>query len=127
MTRVSLAGLRGELVIDRQVTPVSYLSDMDAAWTFTDSSGHRHHCEYDAADHYPTLALVTGPSWWCEDCDDEHQDSRLECRQCGEEITPGQTGPGVEYIPGLVTCTLNGEEISRDEAMALVRSWNDRG
>ena len=60
MPRTVLSGRQGELVIEHDVIPVHYLSDIDADWTFTDAAGHRHHCEYDAADRYPTLTQVPG-------------------------------------------------------------------
>lgn len=127
LARTTLTGPRGELVMDRQVVPVHYLSDIDATWTFTDAAGHPHHCEYEAADHYPTLTVVLDARWWCGDCEDEHEDLHRECRQCGEEITPGRTGPGTKYIQGLLTCTLDGEPVSEEQAMALVAEWTPRG
>jgi hypothetical protein len=119
MTRTSVSGPRGELIIEREVIPVHYLSDIDAGWTFTDGHGHAHHCEYEAADHYPTLTLVTDGTYWCADCEDEHELSHLECRQCGEEIRPGITGPGVKYIQGAVTCTFNGEPVTQEQARQI--------
>lgn len=124
MTRVSLTGPQGELVIEREVIQVSYLSDIDASWTFTDAAGHRHYCDYDAADHYPTLILVTDETYWCETCQDEHELTHLGCRQCGETIRPGTTGPGIRYIPGMMTCTLDGEVISPERAQEIAMEWS---
>ena len=123
MARTTLTGPRGELVIERQVIPVHYLSDIDADWAFTDAAGHPHHCEYRGADHYPTLRRVVYERYWCEDCEDEHELEHRECRQCGEVIRPGTTGPGTRYIQGLLTCTLDGELISEERAMALAAEW----
>lgn len=127
MARTTLTGPGGTLELNREVIPVHYMSDIDAAWTFTDTAGHRHHCAYDAADHYPTLRTVLDGRWWCGDCDDEHEDSHLECRQCGQAITPGMTGPGTKFIAGLTTYTLDGEEITEEQAMALAAEWGNRG
>lgn len=123
MTRFTLSGQQGELVIEREIIPVNYLSDIDASWKFTDAAGHPHHCEYEAADHYPTLRQVTDEPWWCEDCEDEHESTHLECRQCGEAICPGTTGPGTRYIPSMITCTLNGELITREQADQVIAKW----
>jgi hypothetical protein len=123
MARTSLSGSQGELVIEREVIPVHYLSDIDANWTFTDAAGHRHYCEYEAADHYPTLARVQDETYWCETCGDKHEVAHLECRQCGERITPGTAGPGTRYIPGMITCTFNGEVISLERATEIAAGW----
>ncbi len=115
-----------ELRAERAVIPVHYMSDLDANWRFTDAAGHRHHCEYDAADHYPTLRTVTDRMYWCEGCCDEHEDSHLECRQCGEHIRPGITGPGVKQIAGPVTYYLDGEPVSTEEADAFMAQLQRR-
>jgi hypothetical protein len=119
------------LSIERAMIPVHYMTDIDGSWRFTDAAGHPHHCAYDAADHYPTLTLVTATreTYWCSDCEDEHEheDAHLECRQCHEVVRPGMTGPGVKYISGQVTCTLDGEIISEEQARALAAEWTFRG
>jgi hypothetical protein len=125
MARASLSGPRGELVIEREMIPVHYMSDIDAGWRYTDANGHRHYCDYEAADHYPTLREVTDETWWCADCADEHEDSHLECRQCGEVIRPGTTGPGTRLIAGPVTYTLNGEPVTEEQARELISGWGN--
>lgn len=123
MTRATLSGPRGELVFEREVIPVHYMNDIDGDWRFTDAAGHRHHCEYRGADHYPTLARVVYHTGWDEDCGEEYELTHLECRQCGEEVTPGMTGPGTKFIQGVLTCTLDGEYITEERAMALAAKW----
>ena len=123
MARAAITGSHGELVIEREVIPVHYLSDIDANWTFTDTAGHRHHCEYEAAEHYPTLVTVVDETYWCEDCEDEHELTHQACRLCGEKIRPGTTGPGTKYITGVLTCTLDGEPISRERADQVIAEW----
>lgn len=123
MARFTLSGRQGELAVEREMIPVHYLSDIDAAWTFTDAHGHAHYCEYEAADHYPTLRLVIDDTWWCEDCAGEHEDTHQECRQCGETIRPGITGPGTRHIAGLITCTLNGEPVTQEQAEQIIAEW----
>jgi hypothetical protein len=124
MPKTTLTGPRGELVIEREVIPVNYLSDMDANWTFTDAHGHEHYCDYEAADHYPTLTRVIYETYWCEECEDEHDSARLECRLCGETIRPGTTGPGTKFIPGVITATFNGEEITAERAQQIAAEWS---
>ena len=124
MTRTTLSGPQGTLSIEREIIPVHYLSDIDANWRYTDAHGHEHYCDYGAADHYPTLREVLDETYWCGDCGDEHELSHLECRQCGEKIRPGTTGPGVTYIPGMITYTFNGEIITPERAQQLIDGWN---
>jgi hypothetical protein len=127
MTRVTMTGNKGTLDVQREVIPVHYLSDIDANWRFTDAAGHAHHCEYTASDHYPTLIRVTDETYWCGDCDDEHELARLECRQCGEHVTPGITGPGTKFLQGAVTYRFNGEVVSEERAREIIAEWNPRG
>jgi hypothetical protein len=101
---------------------IHYLSDIDAAWRFTDAAGHRHRCEYDAAEHWPTLREIADQTWWCDDCRDEHTDTHWECRLCGEHIRPGMTGPGTKLLPGPVTYYIGGEIATADEARAFAES-----
>lgn len=110
----------GRLQYTQQMTEVHYESDLDRNWTYTDTAGHRHHCDYHAPDHYPTLRVVVDRTYWCEDCHDEHEDSHLECRQCGETIRPGHTGPGTICVPGLQGFTLNGYPVTKEQAAGLV-------
>lgn len=127
MAKTTLSGKQGVLEVEREVVPVNYLSDLDANWKFTDAAGHEHYCEYDARDHYPTLIRVTDETYWCESCDDEHELEHQECRQCGEHIRPGATGPGTKFIPGLITYTFNGEIITAEQAREIVAEWDFRG
>jgi hypothetical protein len=121
--RSSVSGPQGHLVVEREIIPVHYLGDIDADWTYTDDAGHRHHCEYEAADRYPTLIRVRDGTYWSEDYQDELEVTHLECRQCGEAIQPGMTGPGTRYVSGPVTATLDGEPVSLDRAKQLAAEW----
>jgi hypothetical protein len=124
MARTTLTGPQGELVIEREIISVNYLSDIDANWLFTDAHGHRHYCDYEAPDHYPTLRQVTDEVFWCEDCEDEHERTHLECRLCGEMVRPGTTGPGTKFIPGLITATFNGEPVTPERARQIAAEWS---
>jgi hypothetical protein len=121
----TLSGPQGTLAVEREMISVSYLSDIDADWKFTDANGHQHYCVYEGADHYPTLRRVVDETYWCGECGDEHELAHLECRQCGEAITPGTTGPGEKVITGVVTYTFNGELITPERARQIVAEWAD--
>jgi hypothetical protein len=113
----SATGPRGERLTFRQeATEISYLTDLDRNWTQVDRNGHRHYCDYEAADHYPTLLAVYDEDHWCEDCGGGCAPiDHWECRQCGEHITPGMTGPGTAWVPGLAEWTLT-ETLTGDAA-----------
>lgn len=103
----------------------------DESWRFTDGNGHEHYYakekdpEAEYGSHYPTLAYVPGPSYYCGDCGDEHEDyalSRYECRICGETVEPGSREP---HNPEALVLTsqaayLNGEFITREQAEDLL-------
>jgi hypothetical protein len=100
----------------------------DEAWRFTDGSGHEHAYvgkPREPIDHYPTLAYAPGPSYYCGECGDEHEDyavSHYECRICGEVIEPGSREPRDPEAMYLThqALYLNGEPITRERAEALV-------
>jgi hypothetical protein len=123
MMASSATGPGGEqLTFRREVTEVSYLTDLDRNWTFTDRNGHRHYCDYEAADHYPTLLAVYDEDHWCADCGGDYAPlDHYECRQCGEQVTPGMTGPGVIHVSGLEEWTLT-ETLTGDDARRAAES-----
>jgi hypothetical protein len=101
VSETSVTGPDGRVLsITTEMVRVDYMTDMDANWKFTDAAGHAHYCDYDAAVHYPTLREVSDGTWWCGSCRDEHEDTHLECRACGEPVKPGMTGPGTKWLPG---------------------------
>jgi hypothetical protein len=104
------------LTVAREDIRVDYLSDIDASWKFTDAAGHAHRCDYDAADHYPTLRLVWDETYWCEACRDEHEVAHRECRLCGEVIVPGTTGPGTKWLRGTAGYFIDGEPATQEQA-----------
>jgi hypothetical protein len=122
-SQTSITTPDGELIISRDLIRVDYLSDLDRNWEFTDAAGHQHHCDYDAADHYPTLRDVTDGAYWCGDCREEHGDSHWECRLCGEHIQPGLTGPGTIYRPGMISATFNGHPVSMEQASQILARY----
>lgn len=71
-------------------------------WTFTDAHGHLHDASLE------TCEWVVVSTYWCDDCRDDHDESELRCRQCGELIVPQRrwTGEQTELLPGLRTITL---------------------
>lgn len=109
------------LKVDRETIEVSTaLPQASKAWKATDSQGHEH-AYADGPDRYPTLETRFGEPYWCDDCRDEHQDSWLVCRICGEAVEPGtfvDTSP--QFLPGRVSYTLNGKPITKDRAEEIL-------
>lgn len=93
----------------------------DRGWTYTDKQGHDHY--YDGYPvPYPTLVDVSDGVYWCEDCRDDHDDGHLECRVCGEHISPGLTGGDMyrRFVPGRRRFELDGVEISEARYVELL-------
>jgi hypothetical protein len=88
------------------------LPQPNPTWTYTDHAGHPH--AYGTKDTpYPTLTVGQGEPYWCDECDDEHVPTWLECPLCGERITPGtfiDTTPTM--IPGRTTYLIDGQSVS---------------
>lgn len=75
----------------------------DPTWSHVDAAGHLHRWK---GHDLPTLeSLPDGEPYWCETCQEVHQDTVLGCSQCGEAITPAMLGPSEqrEFIPGRVS------------------------
>jgi len=105
-----------------RIEVTSNLQRPDPDWQHTDRAGHQHRREDGA---YPTLQAVDGPTYWCPDCRDEHEDRHYECRICGEAIIPGLVGPSPfrEFIPGMTSYWLNDEPITEDRYLELVATY----
>ena len=121
----------GILRIERNLTEVNMVSRVaDETWRATDSNGHEHAYSAERTDaghgsHYPTLAYVPGPSYYCGECGDEHEDyavSHYECRACGEHVQPGSREPRNPEAMVLTgqAAYLNGELITRERAEELL-------
>ena len=113
-----------ELRVETEMIDVTSLGPKpDKTWRYTDRHGHEHRYVDDryVDGGYPTLIVVDDETWWCDDCEDAHTESHRECRECGERIEPGMTGPSMarEYAPGMTRYFLGDEEISRERYLEL--------
>jgi hypothetical protein len=124
MTASSISGPRGVLRMERDVIRVDYLTKADERWRFTDSHGHEHRW-HPGNDPYPTLRPVYEEPGWCDTCHEVHEDliDHMECRQCGDTVTPGTTGPGTEMIPGMTSYYLDDQPISPEEFEAIMNEY----
>lgn len=72
--------------------------ELDPKWSFTDPNGHVH-------TSLETLEWIVTSTYWCEDCNDEHDEGEYRCRVCGEAVEPRyiwkDTSMFTQYIPGL--------------------------
>ena len=128
MSEFTFTGDFGELVVEREMIDVtSNLPRPDPSWTYTDRQGHEHRYVKDQG--WPTLVTVVDRVYWCEDCNDEHEDTHLACAICGEAISPGMVSPppGREFIPGRMSATLNGEPISKERYEELMATIQGNG
>ncbi len=97
----TIAGDGYALELERDIIVIeSIYPEPDPDWTFIDEVGHHH----DAS--RATLDWVVTRTYWCEGCEDEHEDGEWRCRQCGEVIHPGTRSPQSRALPGLLKGTL---------------------
>jgi hypothetical protein len=101
-----------------RIEVTSNLPRPDQKWRYTDEQGHEHSWQ----DGYPTLRTVVDDVYWCEGCQDEHEETHLECSLCGETIEPGMVGPSPfrEFIPGRTSYYLDDEPISEERFRELM-------
>lgn len=91
-------------------------------WTMVDAAGHLHESG-DPDSPFPTLTRVSdGWADPCEnpDCNDEIERYHLACPDCGEQIWPSPAGPETELMPGVFAYWIDGERVSRHDALAFV-------
>lgn len=118
---------RGVFRVERELIEVR--SDQprpDEQWRYTDHAGHDHYWQA-GREPYPTLREVVDETYWCEDCEDEHTSSHLECPLCGETIVPGSRPPSLfpERIPGPVSYFLDDQPISEEQAREMTTAQDD--
>lgn len=96
----------------------------DPDWRYIDKEGHLHAL---VAKEWPTLTWVVDRTYWCDSCNDEHQEGHYECNICGETIEPGmRPSPGhAEHIEGRREYFLNDEPISEEDAKELMTKWRE--
>ncbi len=118
------------LTIEREMVDVRTSvqpTKIDPDWTWTDPKGHVHDASLKKA------KWVVWNVYWCEDCWDEHEESRLQCIYCGAEIEPRRIPDysQPDSIPGLTTARMQvrrGQLVStyllRDEIVwPLTEEW----
>jgi hypothetical protein len=96
--------------IERQMVDVTSMDPTrpDPDWEVKDLKGHVH--RYGDGFSLPTLEWVVTLTWWCEDCNDEHDEGEWRCVQCGEPIKPGRRPvSGRQMVPGRIDVKVNGE------------------
>lgn len=85
----------------------SSLPEADPAWRYTDRQGHEHAPEVytdqggvKRVRDWPSLVSVVEETYWCDECNDEHERRHRECRICGEQIEPGSRRAVPFVVPG---------------------------
>src|SRR6185436_19512973 len=98
----------------------------DTLWRFIDAHGHEHRWyvgDMPAASYNPSATYETPTLLWVKDGeefwdgdDEPHDVGHLECRICGEHVTPRYTADTTtQYVAGLRWFRINGEPVSMDE------------
>lgn len=87
----------------------------DPDWTYTDKAGHQHHYTKDYP-HWPTLKWILDRTYWCESCQDDHEEGHWACAICEEEIKPGEVNRAPRTIsrPGRITYLVDGEPVTKE-------------
>lgn len=110
------------LEIDREVIRIDFgvpPQEPDPDWRRIDGEGHLHAW---VDGKTPTLTWVVDRRWYCEDCQEEHEDGHLACAICGEAIEPGRKpGPTTQLKPGRVSYLLCGQPIAKTDAERVAR------
>lgn len=98
-------GTEAQLSVEQDFEEPSYLvtpTKVDPDWTWTDRAGHVH----DASLGKATWTVVR--VYWCDSCAEEHEESDLVCRYCGDHVVPRRVPDhdALKPIPGLINATL---------------------
>ena len=94
VTRALPSGREVFLEIIREVLPVQSAGhlEFDPDWRFTDAAGHEH------GGPTETFSWVVTGSYWCESCNDMHEEGEWRCQLCGEAIKRGTRWRSEEYM-----------------------------
>ncbi len=140
MSRTGFTTPSGDVFeVHTDMIDVSMLHRPDTAWKHVDANGHAHrwhvtgHAEpatsYAPPASYETPSLVwvkDGEEYW-EDDDEPHDVGHLECRECGEHVSPGYTSDTTQQmIPGLRHYRINGQSVTREDFERRWRSAHDK-
>lgn len=93
----------------------------DPDWHYTDHHGHPH---LRIGDEWPTLRWVVDRTYFCEDCQDEHEEGHWECVRCHEHIAPGTVHRPAQrlYRPGPRTYYVNDEPVTEEHAKKVAQA-----
>jgi len=75
------------ITITQDTISVPIASEPDPHWREVDGEGHVH--TYASDGSTPTLSDKELPPVWCNDCEEDHYDAVLVCRECLVPIAPG--------------------------------------
>lgn len=101
-----LDDVSGCLVVDQEWITPSYVvapTKVDPAWKWKDAAGHKHDASLSSAE-WKTIRV-----YWCDSCNDEHEESELVCSLCGEHVTPARVTDtdALRPFPGLRSATVS--------------------
>lgn len=93
------------ITVEHQVVEITTgpRHELDPDWSYTDPAGHVH-------TSLETLEYVVTGHYYCDTCQDDHDDTEWRCHECGAVVEPvyhlvaGDSAR--EYAPGLQSVTL---------------------
>lgn len=115
------------LRIEQEVIDVSTsLPEHDPDWQYTDAQGHKHSM---VKGKYPMLRWVVFKTYFCSDCNDEHEKGEYRCKLCNEVITPGSRNPSPhpKLVLGLRAYYLNDEPITQERYKEIIQNTRKAG
>lgn len=85
----------GRVTIRPLLEDVTAEWEPDPSWSFTDAAGHTHRWVAKAGfslwwtGTVPTIGPAVVGTYWCEDCQDDHEETEQRCLLCREVVRPG--------------------------------------
>ena len=88
----------------------------DPDWTFTDRAGHKH----GVIDGKTPTLRAERTSCYCPDCEENHDETEMVCRVCGETVEVGTVvdkpaDQWVKKVPGVRSCRVTFEDAGSRE------------
>ena len=101
-------GPHWQVEVYRDMIDATPIEEQDPDWRYTDPAGHEHryvHLPKQERLEVPTVDWHTTYTYWCEDCQEEHEDGEYRCYRCGAVVVPGMRAvTDRRYVAGLLHC-----------------------
>lgn len=100
-----------------QVEITSNTPRKDPTWTYTDKSGHFHFAQQGTRSvTWPTIEWYVDSLYYCNQCEEDHEDGHWVCPLCLETIEPEMISPAGhrQFVPSMTHFYIDDVEVDEN-------------